>query len=172
MSGDRLVPDWAAGRIVFPGSVLAAIDAHVCGEYPNEGCGWATGPAADARVTTFVPTPNLQDRYHALDPVQYPRTARTAYLVHPLAFERAFAEAAAAGAPVKVIVHSHADHDATFSPEDVAFAIVDGLPTRDCAYLVVSVEDRVVRDRKLFALVRQGDAWTYAETALCVEDRD
>lgn len=171
MSGERLSPSpWALGKVVFPRSVLAAIDAHVCAEYPNEGCGYAVGPVAGERVSAFVPLENLQDRYHARDPVMFPRTARTAYLVHPLKFERAVAQGVTAGLPVKVIVHSHADHDAYFSAEDIAFAVVDGEPTRDCAYLVVSVRDREVEGRKLFALTPQGETWTYSETPIQLEE--
>jgi len=65
-------------------------------------------------------------------------------------------------------LHSHADHDAYFSAEDVAFAIVDGQPTRDCAYLVVSVRERQVRDRKLFAL--DAEEKTYVQTPITLEE--
>jgi len=148
--------------------VLRAIDQHLCAAYPNEGCGYATGPADAPEAATFVAMENLQDRYHELDPAVYPRTARTAYLLHPLQFERAYEEGRAAGRPIKVIVHSHADHDAYFSAEDALFATAGGGPTRDCAYLVVSVRDGRVRDRKLFALSADG---TYVEKALYTEER-
>ena len=44
-------------------------------------------------MTVFVPLENLQDRYHERDPAGCPRTARTAYQVDPLKFERAVAAA-------------------------------------------------------------------------------
>jgi adenylyl-sulfate kinase len=164
MSGDRSA--WTRGDVVFLPDVLSAVDAHVRAAYPNEGCGYAVGPASSPGVTGFVPMDNLQDRYHAADPAEFPRTARRAYQIHPLEFARAVEAGRARGMPVKVIVHSHADHDAYFSAEDLAFATAGGAPTHDCAYLVVSVRDGRVRDRKLFA----HDGATFVETPLHTEE--
>ena len=45
--------------------------------YPLEACGLLLREADGTLVA--VAAPNLQDRYHALDPDAYPRTARAAY---------------------------------------------------------------------------------------------
>ena len=170
MRGDRPASShWTHGCVIFSRAVMDAIDAHLVAAYPNEGCGYVVGPADANEVTRFEPLENLQDQYHAMDPVAHPRTARTAYVIHPLRFERAVSEGLASGMPVKVIVHSHADHDAYFSAEDVAFAIVDGVPTRDCAHLVVSVQHGLVHERKLFALDAEGKS--YVQTPITMEER-
>ncbi|MBI2896110.1 MAG: adenylyl-sulfate kinase [Deltaproteobacteria bacterium] len=167
MSGSS---SWTLGDVVLSTGALRELEAHLEACYPDEGCGWVSGGARTRTAASFVPATNEQDRYHALDPATYPRTARTAYLLQPLAFERAYEEGHRTGRPIKLIVHSHADHDAYFSPEDVAFALADGTPTRDCAYLVVSVREGKARDRKLFAY--DPGTRSYREVPLTMEDSD
>src|SRR6266545_3286493 len=69
---------WLDGDLVIARSVLADIDAHALQEYPNESCGFLTGPATDPkRVDRALRTVNLADKYHKADPETFPRTAQT-----------------------------------------------------------------------------------------------
>ncbi len=139
--------------------------------YPDEGCGLILQGEGGYR---FLECENLADKYHALDPETYPRTARTFYIIDP----REFIRAEDRGERVAVVVHSHADVGDYFSDEDVAGALMPRFepddpmePTHpDVDYLVVSVRedgpDRVslfrfdADDERGFPLV-----WQYDVTA-------
>lgn len=110
------------------------IDAECALRYPQEACGLVLRqPDGSAKV---VVAPNLQDRYHALDPHLYTRTARTAYKLN----ERLISRAAEGGETLLSIWHSHCDAGAYFSAEDVRSAAPDGVAAYPgVAYLVVSV---------------------------------
>jgi proteasome lid subunit RPN8/RPN11 len=81
---------------------------------------------------------NEYDRYHALDPETFPRTARTAYKMNELKLARL---ADAEG--LHCIWHSHCDAGAYFSAEDRAVALggADEPLWPGVEYLVVSVKD-------------------------------
>lgn len=157
-----MVSAWAEGGLVIDRAALDAVDAHAREAYPDEACGVLRGPAGDAlRVTDAERYPNLADRYHALDPEAYPRTARNAYYLNTKKLTDAIARGAADGAPVKVIYHSHCDVGAYFSEMDQREAVLDGALRFPVAYLVASVRGGdVVDDHKLF--VWRGGAWVEA----------
>ncbi|MSP91354.1 MAG: hypothetical protein EXR79_06070 [Myxococcales bacterium] len=116
------------------------IEAEVEARYPNEACGFVVRDT-DGNLCS-VAAPNLQDRYHALDPESYPRTARTAYKLN----ERAVAKAESDGAELVCIWHSHCDAGAYFSAEDVRCAAPGGVALfPGVAYLVLAVMGGRVR---------------------------
>ncbi len=125
----------------LPDDVRAAIYDHAAEEYPNECCGavWLVGDDGNATWEVARYT-NVQDDMHARDPQRYPRTARTAYLIAPkelLAINRRVEEPSQR---LAMLYHSHPDHDAYFSEEDVYFAAPMGEPGYPgTVYLVVSV---------------------------------
>ena len=59
--------------------VLAEIYAHARETYPEECCGFLIGPRDSAMIDEVRRCVNEQNRYHALDPERFPRTARIAY---------------------------------------------------------------------------------------------
>ena len=87
--------------------------------YPVEGCGLILEKDGEYRV---LECENLADKYHEMDPEQFPRTAREFYIIDPMEFMRAEDR----GERVAVIFHSHADVGDYFSDEDVNAAT---LPT-------------------------------------------
>lgn len=109
--------------------------------YPREGCGLVVQDEAGTR--RFRRCENVIDRYHELDPEQYPRTSADFYMIDP----REFMVVEEADEEVAVVVHSHPDADDYFSDADVDAALMprDGsddpveplYPGVD--YLVVSV---------------------------------
>ena len=97
------------------------------------------------------PITNAYDRYHALDPVRFPRTSRTAYYFEPREWLLVSQEADARGERVACVFHSHANGIADFSAEDRAQAAPAGLPVLPgVSYLVVAVEGGRATRARLF----------------------
>lgn len=111
--------------------------------YPAEGCGLILRDSAGREV--FEACENVIDKYHRLDPEQYPRTSRDFYMIDP----RAFLRAAEDDLEVVAIVHSHPDAGDYFSDADVAAALMpdteEGEPLEPiypgADYLVISVRE-------------------------------
>lgn len=127
---------------LFQKEILDKVVAWLEAAYPVEGCGLILEKDGQYR---FLECENLADKYHALDPEQFPRTARHFYIIDPIEFIRAEDR----GERVAVIVHSHADVGDYFSDEDIAAATLPG-PTPDdpveaahpgVDYLVVSTRE-------------------------------
>lgn len=127
---------------------LRAIVDWLEAAYPLEGCGLLV-ERADGSFGVHG-CENLADRYHALDPVAYPRTGRDFYVLDPVEIVRAEAR----GERMAVIFHSHPDAGDDFSTDDFAAAVMPrasreepflpSYPGTD--YLVVSVRrGRAVR---------------------------
>ena len=117
-------------------------------EFPGETCGFGFLRGRDLLV---VPMENIQNRLHAEDPVTHPRDARTAYYFDPLEMQRVQARHEAWGEPLRVIYHSHPEHDAYFSETDSAAASPFGEPLfPGVVYLVFSVRGGKVVDLKAF----------------------
>ncbi len=94
---------------------------------------------------------NAYDRYHAQDPLRFPRTSRTAYLFDPKEWLRVLEEADQRGEEVACVYHSHIDAGAYFSAEDRVMAAPDGEPILPgTAYLVVAVDQGTTTDAKVF----------------------
>jgi proteasome lid subunit RPN8/RPN11 len=129
---------------------LEAMTMHALDSYPDECCGVVVG--TDAQDETVVRIRNIQDEMHAADPERYPRTARTAYAGDPADLKAALDVAERPGGSLRAFYHSHPDHAAYFSEEDVRQATPFGEPSYPQALqIVISVDEREVRDVKAFA---------------------
>ena len=138
MSGER---PWIGGELSIPASVLKELEAHALETYPNECCGFVSGPASEPlALDASVREANEADKYHKLDPVTFPRTARTYFKINELRAAKAFEAGEKSGQPIKVIYHSHCDAGAYFSAEDAATFAADNQLMWPCAFIVVSVE--------------------------------
>ena len=137
--------DWRIAR-----EALEQIHAHAEAEYADECCGLLL--ESDAGEQKVFRIANIQERMHAEDPERYPRTARTAYTGDPRDLQPALAAAAAPGNRLAAFYHSHPDHDAYFSEEDLAQATPFGEPSYpEAVQVVVSVYRGKVRDTRAFA---------------------
>jgi len=126
-------------------STLETIDRHAAESYPNECCGAVLAENCRELVR---PITNIQDRLHADNPDTHPRDARTAYFMDPKELYAVLREAEEQKRPLRVLYHSHPDHDAYFSAEDKARALAWDEPAYpETFYLVVSVVGGRVRDR-------------------------
>jgi proteasome lid subunit RPN8/RPN11 len=147
---------WARDGVRVPKSEIDKIDAWACEAYARgvegdgarsdedigeEACGALEGPAGDPlladRATSIA---NLANRYHQMDPEEYPRTGRTYFLIDPLKFSKQVRAGEESGRPLKVLWHSHLDCGAYFSDTDAQTALAGGdEPSYDLAFLVISV---------------------------------
>lgn len=129
---------------------LSEVVRHLEAVYPQEGCGvllWHE----DERSWRVCLITNAYDRYHALDPVRFPRTSRTAYYLEPREWLLLNQEADARGEQVACVFHSHVNGIADFSAEDRAQAAPAGLPVLPgVSYLVVAVEGGRATQARLF----------------------
>jgi proteasome lid subunit RPN8/RPN11 len=149
MNGERF--PWIAGNLEIDGDVMAEIEQHALECYPSESCGFVFGPAERPAVLDAIQREeNEADKYHALDPVTFPRTSNTYFKINELRAARTFEKGESDGRPVKVIYHSHCDAGAYFSDEDAATFANDGQLMWPCAYIVVSVMDGKVAERRLW----------------------
>jgi len=88
-------------------------------EFPYECCGFIIG---DATIEEVRPVRNIQDQKHAEDPADFTRDARTAFLMDPKDHLAVLKEIDRRRLALKVVYHSHPDHDAYFSATDRAQA--------------------------------------------------
>jgi proteasome lid subunit RPN8/RPN11 len=149
MSGEPF--PWISGDLEIDKAVMDDIEQHALEEYPSEACGFVTGPADEPAVLDASQREeNEADKYHKLDPVTFPRTSNTYFKINELRAARTFEQGQAAGRPVKVIYHSHCDAGAHFSDEDAATFANGGELMWPCAYIVVSIMDGKVAERRLW----------------------
>ncbi len=139
-------------NVIIPSEYLQEIRLQAEADYPNETCGILLSPKNQKdQLSAIFPCRNVQDEYHAQDPVSFPRTARTAYFIDPkdlLKIQRAARET---NTEMRVIYHSHVEAGAYFSDEDQRIAISEGRPAYPgVTYLVVSVCEKKVQETALF----------------------
>lgn len=135
----------------------AAILAEAEAEHPREACGVVIGVGDRER---FVRFDNQADRLHQLDPVAFPRDARTAYAMDALKLSRLLDGPDA----LIAVVHSHPEHPSYFSETDRRAAAPFGEPTFPlAAQIVVSVYGGVAREVKGFRW--DGASWEEIDVA-------
>jgi proteasome lid subunit RPN8/RPN11 len=143
-------------RAVLEPHTLDEIGAHAVAAYPDECCGVVI---AVAGLQTVVRLRNVQDDMHARDPVRYPRTARIAYTPDAGEFKKACDLWERDGNRLLAFYHSHPEHGAYFSDEDLAQATPFGEPSYpEAVQIVVSVYAGRVSDLKAFG-------WSPADAA-------
>lgn len=134
-------------------SALDAMHAHAVEGFPEEVCGVLFASPTGQVVRRMT---NTQNALHAADPVANPRDARTAYQFDAAELLDATRQGDESGWRIVLFYHSHPQHGAYFSDTDKARALFGGEVELGpafpgVAYLVISVYDREVRDRKVFA---------------------
>lgn len=127
----------------LPRELLEAIYRHARASFPKECCGFVLGRGEQAEL---VECENWQDRYHAIDPETYPRTAETAYTFGGKDLHR-LADSLDSDRPATIVYHSHPRVGAYFSDEDTRAALAAGWPVD---YLVVDCQEDHVREAVLY----------------------
>ena len=135
----------------IPKNILIGIYSQAEKEYPEECCGWILRTKENSY--RYVPSKNLQDKYHRVDPESYPRTAKDAFLIDALQLSKDTEKIQKEGGSLYCIVHSHIDVGAYFSEEDknqmAEKDMSSSIYPAEC-YLVVSVQEKKVREDALF----------------------
>jgi proteasome lid subunit RPN8/RPN11 len=136
---------------------LLAMKGHAARSYPDECCGLVL--ASPEGALEVVPIRNVQDEMHRVDPVAYPRTARTAYVGDAGELREALEKAGGPGWRLVAFYHSHPDHEAYFSEEDVAQATPFGEPSYpEALQVVIPVQEGKPGAEAVFA-------WSEAESS-------
>ena len=139
-------------------------------EFPYECCGFIIGPAGNNLADEVRPIANIQNDQHAHDPDAFPRDARTAFLMDPKQHLAAMREIDDRKLALKIVYHSHPDHDAYFSPTDRRQACSfdpDEPDYPDTAYIVMSIMDG--RFNRAAAFVWDPVQKGFVETPLTIE---
>ena len=148
---------------------MDAIVAQAEREFPFECCGFIIANNESA-VEEVRPIGNIQDRMHAKDPAAFPRDARTAFLMEPKEHLAVMNEVDRRKLALRVVYHSHPDHDAYFSATDRAQACSFD-PSEpdypDTVYIVMSV--RAGKFARAAAFAWDSEKKEFAETPLTVE---
>ncbi|MFZ1888345.1 MAG: M67 family metallopeptidase [Candidatus Binataceae bacterium] len=151
-------------RATITHASMDAIIAQGEREFPYECCGFIIGDAATEEVR---PITNIQNRKHAEDPTAFVRDARTAFLMEPKEHLSVMNEVDRRKLALKIVYHSHPDHDAYFSPTDRAAACSFD-PSEpdypDTAHIVMSI--RSGKFVRAAAFVWDDQKKEFAETAL------
>ncbi len=121
---------------------------HAIDTYPEECCGIVTG---NEQNHTVHKCKNIQNRLHEEDPIVHPRDARTAYAIDRKEAEVIFLLTRDKGENVIGFYHSHTDHEAYFSLEDVEAQIVFGEPEfPEALHIVISIRDKRFHNIAIF----------------------
>ena len=133
---------------VFGAALLARIAALCEADPEREVCGFVVRRGGALEVE---PVPNVADRYHAKDPVRFPRTSRESYLMDPRSQLQVLESLDRDGADIVAIWHSHVEVGAYFSAKDQADAVIDGVQQVPGAeYLVLGVRGGIVTEMKRY----------------------
>ncbi|MSR84370.1 MAG: M67 family peptidase [Candidatus Latescibacteria bacterium] len=149
---------------------LERLYGQALAEYPAECCGILSLGRGEEYSQVHL-CQNIQDRLHDENPLDYPRTSRTAYFIDPRELSRLIAGAEQSGGQISGFYHSHIDCPAYFSAEDKKRAMTmmgDEPDFPDAAYLVLSVDQGKVQASKCFAW--DEGARDFAEVELVVAD--
>jgi proteasome lid subunit RPN8/RPN11 len=135
-------------------------------EFPFECCGFVIG---DGAVEEVRPIKNIQNDKHGEDPARFGRDARTAFLMDPKEHLAVLNEVDRRKLELRIVYHSHPDHDAYFSATDRAQACSFD-PSEpdypDTAYVVMSIREG--KFARAAAFVWDAERKEFAETQLMV----
>jgi proteasome lid subunit RPN8/RPN11 len=156
------------GLPVLAAAVLAEIYAHARSTYPEECCGFLIGTQGSAQIDEVRRCVNEQNRYHALDPESFPRTARNAYYLGGKDL-RFLAESLGTSRPVRIIYHSHPNVGAYFSAEDTRAALgrepdATAEPQYPVDHIVIDAQADHIAEAKLFRWDTQQHTFVHCDT--------
>ncbi|QPJ60761.1 MAG: M67 family metallopeptidase [Candidatus Nitronauta litoralis] len=124
---------------------------HALEDYPFECCGIVIGNAENSTSDKLFRCTNIQNKLHKMDPKTHSRDARTAYFIDEKELLHITREAYDQGLVIKLFYHSHPEHDAYFSEEDIRRALFFDEPAYpDARYLVISVYNKSIKEQALF----------------------
>ena len=136
----------------FSREEIREMTAHAVAEYPRECIGVITGLEGGASGNSIKRLTNKQNQMHEEDPKRFNRDARTGYFVDPKEVFELQRETEKRGEKILAFYHSHPDHDAYFSQEDHAGAVMWDEPVYPgTVYVVISVIKGAVKEAVVFS---------------------
>ena len=145
--------------LTIPKVLLDQVHAHVTAAYPNEACGLLLGDLQQTVggstmhvVVRIEATANVADQLSAFES-HVPGSLSNRYLISPDDYVRIDRAAHAENLDIIGIFHSHPDHPATPSREDLRTAWL-GL-----SYVIVSVQRGAAADTTSWRLMATGTAF-------------
>lgn len=148
-------------------SSMDRIIAQAESEFPFECCGFVIGGDSSEEVR---PIANIQNRKHAENPAVFQRDARTAFLMDPKQHLAVMNEIDDRKLRLKIVYHSHPDHDAYFSETDRRQACSfdpEEPDYPDTVYIVISIMGG--KFRRAAAFVWDGASKSFVEAPLTIE---
>ncbi len=137
--------------ISIPNTIAETMANHARTWYPGECCGVLISVAGSEDVIDAVCMDNLQDKYHELDPEDFPRTSRDAFKINERAYARLSEDLAEEKKRILAIFHSHIDCGAYFSEEDILMAAPFGTPNEpDIWHVVMDGQNNGVHGAKAY----------------------
>jgi [CysO sulfur-carrier protein]-S-L-cysteine hydrolase len=136
-------------------------------EFPYECCGFIIG---DDSIEAVRPITNVQNAQHTKDPNTFTRDARTAFLMDPKEHLAVMREIDDRKLALKIVYHSHPDHEAYFSATDRRQACSfdpDYPDYPETSYVVLSIIGR--KFHRAAAFVWDPAVKEFAETTLTIE---
>ncbi|MCP3986878.1 MAG: hypothetical protein GY723_21025 [bacterium] len=165
MSG-RIEVDRSLPPVAVPAIVWNELRGHALETVPEECCGLLLGKTA-GRYERVVRCRNEMTRLHQDDPLSHPRDGREAFHMNEMDYVRIQQQAEEERVQVTGVYHSHVGVGAYFSGLDQASATEPLFPFPDADHLVISVEERRVRDIAVFR--REMATGNFVGRVLCSE---
>ncbi len=129
-------------RSILTPSILKEMYLHAYRCYPEECCGLVLQKGLKV-------CQNMQNKWHTLDPIHYPRTAQEAFLLS--AEDSLFlSRNIESENSVKILYHSHVNVGAYLSEEDRQNALFEGKPIYPIDHFVIDIRQEQVVEAKLF----------------------
>ena len=139
-------------------------------EFPYECCGFIIGNISGSDLVEEVrPITNIQNAKHTKDPSAFPRDARTAFLMDPKEHLAVMREIDDRKLVLRIVYHSHPDHEAYFSETDrrQACSFDPEYPDYpETAYVVISIMGG--KFHRAAAFVWDADGKGFVETRLAI----
>jgi len=140
-------------------------------EFPYECCGFIIGNnLGDNTIEEVRPISNIQNAQHAKDPGAFPRDARTAFLMDPKEHLAVMREIDDRKLALRIVYHSHPEHEAYFSVTDRRQACSfdpDYPDYPETTYIVMSI--MAGKFNRAAAFVWDETKKEFVETALTIE---
>ena len=147
--------------IRIPDELMDQVFAEARQAFPNECCGWLSGPEGGAAVDAIRPCTNARASAPtgSSGAVVAERSAERAYVIAGADLLE-FVDGFRTARPPRIIFHSHPNGKAYFSAMDQRAASPwgDG-PAYDVQHLVVGIDDRQVTEAALFAWSAAANAY-------------
>lgn len=148
---DRIDLNTNLPPVAMPGRLFNELCSHALDAMPEECCGLITG-RRDQPFQNVCRIPNVMNKMHLSDPINYPRDARFGYYMAESEYLRAQVDAENRGETVTGVYHSHVDVGAYLSSDDLVYAENPLFPFPGAFQIVLGVTGGRIEEVALFGV--------------------